>query len=221
MGFLYEMYKKGLGAPDYTIYDEFVRKQHEQFKRIIGVSSEFHNYADKDYIERGSMYYSGTRFKTDEECIRDGLIPLQISRKLGIALTPEEKGQYTTDSSVPDASYDKRINALKNENQLFRDQIKKIEEHLAMCEHCMRKEKKDPDDYVIENNQGLEFIKTHDGRYVKAKEIRSYSVSGSALGGEFHVVAHMFNDYHYIEKFKTKPEAEAFLADLIEDEISE
>ena len=80
---------------------------------------------------------------------------------------------------------------------------------------------KDAEDYVINNDNGVGFIKTKDGRYYRTQNVNSFSVYYSTITNEFTVLGYHMNDGCFtIEKFKDKADAESFLADLI-DNLSE
>ena len=99
--------------------------------------------------------------------------------------------------------------------------LRDIKKEYTMCEHCCKKAKKDPEDYVINNDNDVEFIKSSNGTYYKSKDIRSYWVLHNSLTNEHLVQAITITGPVTIEKFTSESEAKEFLADLIENHLSE
>ncbi len=90
-----------------------------------------------------------------------------------------------------------------------------------MCEECRRKDKKDPSDYIFANENGIIFVKTHEGVYLKAKEIRTLRAVTSSMTDHHYVEVSLAAGCYVIEKFDSKEAAKAFLKEFIEDEFYE
>jgi hypothetical protein len=113
---------------------------------------------------------------------------------------------------------------LENSEQLAKAQhehIKNLTEAKLMSKCGCQNDSKDASDYIVNNNNSVEFIKTFDGRYIKAKDIRSYRIFVPQISTEIVVLAEVLNDNYTIEKFDNKADAESFLEDLIENYVSE
>jgi hypothetical protein len=91
-----------------------------------------------------------------------------------------------------------------------------------MCERCREKDKKDPSDYVMDSDNGVQFIITFDKCYIKSKDISKYSVFWSDSQNCAIVQAKdERGDSFFIEKFGDKKEAEEFLYELLDEHIDE
>lgn len=160
------------------------------------------------------MGRSGTRYLTAEECIGKGMIPLEIVRAIGLHLSPEDKGSYTTQSDDAVFSAKESIKALEMKVEKLTGKLKTLED--KMCERCRDSDKKDVEDYY-DNSNSVNFIITHDKQYYKQQSFVKYQVQDSGMSSPtYWVTGSTPIGTAYIEKFTKKVDAEAFLAELIE-----
>lgn len=104
---------------------------------------------------------------------------------------------------------------------IINDYLKTIKDG-PMCERCREKDKKDPSDYVMDNDNGVQFIITFDKCYMKTKDLIFYNAWWSdsqncAIVQAKDARGNSFN----IEKFGDKKDAEEFLYELLDEHIDE
>lgn len=104
---------------------------------------------------------------------------------------------------------------------IINDYLKTIKDG-PMCERCREKDKKDPSDYVMDNDNGVQFIITFDKCYMKTKDLIFYNAWWSDSQNCAIVQAKdARGDSFFIEKFGDKKEAEEFLYELLDEHIDE